>query len=169
MSNLSLFDLSMEFYALNDLMQDEYDEQTGELINKDKDIEELYQGIKLSLEDKLDNSQRYFLTLDGEAEILDKEIKRLQTKKTALNNKKDRLKSMMLSALQVSGHEKLKTSLYNFGTRKSTSVEANEEELKREYLKISYSADKNKIGKVLKSGGTVDGAKLVEKTNLNVR
>lgn len=169
MINLSLFDISMEFIGLRDLMESIEVDENGVILDNSKEIEELYNNIKLSLEEKLDNSQRYCLTLDGEAEILDKEIKRLQAKKTSLKNKKERLRTMMLSALQVSGHDKLKTSLYNFLTRKSTSVEANEDELKREYLKISYSADKKKIGEVLKSGGIVDGAKLVEKTSLNVR
>lgn len=169
MSNLSLFDLSLEFYALNDLMQDEYDEETGELIDKSEAIEQLYNGIKLSLEDKLDNSKRYLLTLDGETDILDAEIKRLQAKKKALSNKADRLKAMMLNALEIAGG-KIKTPLYSFSIRTTESVTVlDDQQIPRSFLKIKYEADKTKIKKAIKEGATVEGAKLSEKKSLNVR
>ena len=97
---LSLFDLSQEFYALKDLIDNdmEVDDETGEITDNSKLLEELFQNLSLTMEDKFDNSQRYILTLSGGADILDKEIKRLQDKKVALNNKADRLKTMMLNA-----------------------------------------------------------------------
>lgn len=170
MTNLSLFDISMEFYALNDLMQDEFDEETGELINKDEQIQELFNGLKLTFEEKLDNSQRYCLLLDSEADILDKEIKRLQAKKKAVTNKKDRLKTMMLNAIKTSGETKFKTPLYSFSIRKSESVNVIDEDLiARNFLKISYSADKTKIKKAIKEGATVEGCQLVENESLSIR
>lgn len=170
MSNLSLFDIGIEFYALADLMEDEYDHETGELINKDKEIAELFENLKLTFEDKMDNCQRYCLTLDGEAEILANEIKRLQAKKKALENKKDRLRTMMLSALRTSALPKLKTSLYSFSIRKSESVNIIDEDLiSRNYLKIKYEADKTKIKKAIKDGETVDGAVLATNESLGVR
>lgn len=169
-SNLSLFDIGTEFYALADLMEDEFDEETGELIDKSEAIRQLFTNLKMSFEEKLDNSQRFILTLKGEQETLDKEIKRLQAKKTALKNKEERLKNMMLSALEVSGMDKIKTSLYSFSVGKSEAVQVvNDDEIPRSFLKISYSADKVKIKKAIKDGAAIDGCKLVENKSLRVR
>lgn len=168
--NLSLFDIGTEFYALADLMEDEFDEETGELIDKSEAIRQLFTNLKMKFEDKLDNCQKFILTLKGEQEALDKEIKRLQAKKTASKNKEDRLKNMMLGALEVSGMDKVKTSLYNFSVGKSEAVQVvNDDEIPRSFLKISYSADKVKIKKAIKDGATVDGCKLVENKSLRVR
>ena len=143
---LSLFDISLEFIALKDLMEDEFNEETGELIDKNVQIKELFDNLKLSFEDKLDNSQRYILTLKGEQDILDKEIKRLQAKKTALKNKEDNLKRLMLNALSESGETNFKTSLYSFIIKESEAISiVNEEELERKYMRISYEPDKVKI------------------------
>lgn len=143
---LSLFDISLEFIALKDLMEDEFNEETGELIDKNVQIKELFDNLKLSFEDKLDNSQRYILTLKGEQDILDKEIKRLQAKKTALKNKEDNLKRLMLNALAESGETNFKTSLYSFIIKESEAISiVNEEDLERKYMRISYEPDKVKI------------------------
>ena len=144
--SLSLFDISLEFIALKDLMEDEFNEETGELIDKNVQIKELFDNLKLSFEDKLDNSQRYILTLKGEQDTLDKEIKRLQAKKTALKNKEDNLKRLMLNALAESGETNFKTSLYSFNIKESESISiVNEDELERKYMRISYEPDKIKI------------------------
>ena len=144
--SLSLFDISLEFIALKDLMEDEFNEETGELIDKNVQIKELFDNLKLSFEDKLDNTQRYILTLKGEQDILDKEIKRLQAKKTALKNKEDYLKRLMLNALAESGETNFKTSLYSFSIKESEAISiVNEEELERKYMRISYEPDKVKI------------------------
>lgn len=169
-TNLSLFDIGTEFYALADLMEEEFDNETGELINKDEEIKKLFSELKGSFEDKLNNSHRYCLALNGEEEVLAKEIKRLQAKKSAITNKKDRLKKMMLSALQVSAIPKLTTEFYSFSVRKSESVNVIDEELiNRKFLKISYSADKTKIKKSIKDGVPVEGAEIVKNESLNIR
>jgi phage host-nuclease inhibitor protein Gam len=149
--SLSLFDISMEFYALKDLMEDEFDQESGELINKDNEIIELFDNLKLTMEDKFDNCQRYCLTLDGEADILDKEIKRLSLKKQALNNKKDRLKNLMQNAMIVTGLTKFKTSLYSFNIKDSESLEVLDiDNIPREFLRIKKEADKTAIKKAIK-------------------
>lgn len=135
--SLSLFDLSNEFFALKDLLDNdlEVNEETGEITDNSELLKELFENLKLSFEDKLDNAQRYCLTLDGEADILDKEIKRLQAKKQALNNKKDRLKKLMLSSIECAGFSKIKTPLYSFNIKNSESLEVESiDNIPREFL-----------------------------------
>ena len=168
----SLFDLSLEFYALKDLMENDFevDEETGEFIDNTETINNLFNGLKMTFEDKLDNSQRYILTLNGEADILAKEIKRLQAKKTALENKADRLSEMMKNAILSSGENKFKTSLYSFNIKKTESVEVRDlDVIPRAYLRLKKEADKVAIKKALKNGDIIDGVYLSEKLSLGVK
>lgn len=168
----SLFDLSLEFYALKDLMENDFevDEETGEFIDNTETINNLFNGLKMTFEDKLDNSQRYILTLNGEADILAKEIKRLQAKKTALENKADRLSEMMKNAILSSGENKLKTSLYSFNIKKTESVEVRDlDVVPRAYLRLKKEADKVAIKKALKNGDVIEGVYLSEKLSLGVK
>lgn len=151
--SLSLFDLSNEFFALKDLIDNdlEVNDETGEITDNSELLKELFENLKLSFEVKLDNAQRYCLTLDGEADILDKEIKRLQAKKQALENKADRLTEMMKNSILSSGQTKFKTSLYNFNIKKTESVEVRDLDLiPRAYLRLKKEADKVAIKKALK-------------------
>lgn len=151
--SLSLFDLSNEFFALKDLIDNDFEvnEETGEITDNSELLKELFDNLKMTLEDKLDNAQRYCLTLDGEADILDKEIKRLQAKKQALNNKKDRLKKLMLSTIENTGQNKFKTSLYSFNIKNSESLEVESiDNIPREFLRIKKEADKTAIKKAIK-------------------
>lgn len=168
----SLFDLSLEFYALKDLMENDFevDEETGEFIDNTETINNLFNGLKMTFEDKLDNSQRYILTLNGEADILAKEIKRLQAKKTALENKADRLLEMMKNAILSSGENKFKTSLYSFNIKKTESVEVRDlDVIPRAYLRLKKEADKVAIKKALKNGDVIEGVYLSEKLSLGVK
>ena len=168
----SLFDLSLEFYAIKDLLENdlEVNEETGEIIDNTDLINQLFNDLQLTFEEKLDNSQRYVLTLNGEADILAKEIKRLQAKKQALENKADRLTEMMKNAILSSGQTKFKTALYNFNIKKTESVEVRDLDLiPRAYLRLKKEADKVAIKKALKDGQSIDGVFLTEKESLGVR
>ena len=147
-SNKSLFSISLEYTAILDLLENdlEYDEETGVIVDNSQLLNDLFNELNMDFKDKLDNSQRYILTLKGEQDILDKEIKRLQAKKTALKNKEDNLKRLMLNALTESGESNFKTSLYSFIIKESEAISiVNEEELERKYMRISYEPDKVKI------------------------
>lgn len=167
--NLSLFDISNEFFALKDLIDNdlEVDEETGEITDNSKILKELFDNLQLTFEDKLDNAHRYCLTLDGEADILDKEIKRLQFKKTALNNKRDRLRKLMLSSIESAGYDKIKTSLYSFSIKNSESLDVSSiDNIPREFLRIKKEADKTAIKNAIKQGQEIDGCKIVKNKSL---
>lgn len=147
-SNKSLFSISLEYQAILDLIENdlEINEETGEITDNSQLLNDLFNELNMDFKDKLDNAQRYILTLKGEQDILDKEIKRLQAKKTALKNKEDNLKRLMLNALAESGETNFKTSLYSFIIKESEAISiVNEEDLERKYMRISYEPDKVKI------------------------
>lgn len=170
--NLSLFDISTEFYVLKDLIENdlEINEETGEIIDNSMELKQLFDDLKMTLEEKLDNTQRYLLTLDGEADILDKEINRLQSKKQSILNKKDRLKNIVISTLENTGLGKIKTSLFSFNIRETESIEIVDfDSLGRNFLRLKKEADKKAIKEAIKNGEVVEGAKIVKNKSLGVR
>lgn len=170
--SLSLFGLSQEFFALKDLIDNdlEINEETGEVADNSELLKELFENLTLSMEDKFDNTQRYILTLNGEAETLDKEIKRLQAKKVALNNKSDKLRAMMQNAMTVAGIEKFKTPLYSFSIKTTESLEVlSIDNIPREFLRIKKEADKIAIKKAIKDGLIIDGCEIKINKTIGVK
>ena len=170
--SLSLFDISQEFFALRDLIENdmEVNDDTGEITDNSKLLTELFDNLSLTMEDKFDNTQRYILTLNGESDTLDKEIKRLQAKKSALNNKADKLKKMMQNALSVAGLEKFKTPLYSFTIKTTEALEVESiDNIPRNYLRVKYEADKVEIKKAIKDGVLFDGCKIITNKSIVIK
>lgn len=171
-SNKSLFSISLEYQAILDLIENdiEFNPESGEITDNSQLLNDLFNELNMDFEDKLDNSQHYILTLKGEQDILDKEIKRLQAKKTALKNREDKIKTLIMYALNASGQGKFKTKLFNFYTKETEAVNIVAEELlQRKYLKVTYSAIKDLIKKDIKAGIKVDGAEITKNTSLVVK
>ena len=165
----SLFEIGVNYQVLNDLMNDvSFDSETGEIINEDEAIQSLFNDIEDELSTKLDSANYIIKQNKSNADMLRAEAKRLTSKAVALDNKTKVLKSLMLGALTLAGG-KLKTDKFSFYTMNSKSVDADENELSREWLKIKYEADKTKIKKALLDGATIDGAKIIEKQSIGVR
>lgn len=109
-------------------------------------------------------------SLDDEIEIFDKEIKRLQERKKALQNAQDRVKSELTKAMNEFGILEIKGRTLKINFRKSESVEVdNIEELDDKFKKVKTEADKMAIKEAIKNGEEVKGARLIEKQNLQIR
>lgn len=169
---MTLFDISSEFYVLKDLLDNdlEYDPETGEVYDNSEVLQKLFEEVSLKLGDKLDNSQRVVLELNGKADTLDKEIKRLQDKKRAFLNSADRLKSLMQNAIISSGKTKIKTDLFSFFIRESEALSiADEDNIPRQFLRIKKEVDKVAIKKAIKDGEEIDGCYIVKNRSLGVK
>lgn len=125
-------------------------------------------------------------------EILDKEIKRLQVLKAKAGKRADKFKETLDKAMKEFGVEKIKTETLTLSYRTSKPVEL-AEEFENDFLKhvsvtfkpnddapasilnlceffdIKLVASKTRIGDALKSGAVVEGAKIVEKKNLQIK
>ena len=167
----SLFDISLEYAGLLDLANDiEYDHETGEVIDNSEQLTELFDEIADDLGNKLNNCQYVLKQLKSNEDMLADEIKRLQSKKTALKNNQDRLKKMMLNAMKFTEQDKIKTDLFSFSIRKSEAVQVESiDNIPRSLLKIKKEADKTKIKKFIKDGNEIEGVKIVENESLGVR
>lgn len=169
----SLFGLTQEFRAFEQLSNDlEVNEETGEIIDNSDQLKQLFDELECNFIDKLDSCQYIRKELESNVELLAAEIKRLQNRKKALENRADRLKTLMCDSMVVSGETKLKGK-HNFslGTRKALELDENltPDFFNQEYVRTTKEFDKKRITDDLKSGVVIEGAKMVEKINFSIR
>lgn len=172
---MKLFHIAQEFNALKSIMENdlEFNEETGEVTDNSELINELFNDISVSLSDKLDNSSYIVAELNGVAEILKDEAKRLTARAKHFDNNAETLKSLMSYALQSSGEDKIKTDKFTFSFRKSETVEIDSlilpEDFDRRFIRIKREFDKTKIKTALKRGEHIEGASIVEKQNFQIK
>ena len=179
--NKSLFDIQD---AMMNLLEYNIDED-GVLVETEEEFNELYNSIQLDLQTKLDNTNCLQKMIDGEIEVIDKEIKRLTAEKSARVHKKEWLKNRVDTFvkrqftdengnLDEEGMHKYKLELPHskISYRKSDSVEVTDfENLPEEYIKtkIEKNPDKVAIKNAIKGGKEVKGAKIVTNYNIQIK
>lgn len=169
----SLYGLTKEFKAFDELSSElEINEETGEIIDNSEQLKQLFDELECNFIDKLDSCQYIRKELEGKADLLAAEIKRLQNRKKAFENRAERLKTLMIDSMVASGETKLKGK-HNFslGTRKVLLIDENitPDFFNQEYVRTTKEFDKKKLTDDLKNGVVVEGAKMVEKINFSIR
>ena len=157
-------------------IQQEYQEIVNELIDNGG---ELTPEIELALQINKDNfhskSENYaYITkqFDGEMDIIDNEIKRLQQAKKSREKTIQRLKDTIELAMLTFDIDKIETPLIKISFRKSESVEVTDvNDLPNEYkvIKVTETADKFKIKDALKSGVFISGCSIKSNRNLQIK
>ena len=112
----------MNLYQINSLIENfefKYDEDTGVVLNMD----ELDQ-LNISKNEKIENITLFIKNLKADVKAIDDEIKALESRKKAKNNKIDNLSSYLLMALNGA---KFETSKCKISFRKSTQVVIDDE------------------------------------------
>ena len=170
---IGLFQLTEESRALYELSNElEINEETGEVIDNTETLKQLFEEWEGNFIDKLDSCQYIRKELESNAELLATEIKRLQARKKALENRSERLRALMCDSMVISGETKLKGKhSFSIGTRKSLFIDENAtpEFFNQEYVRTIKEFDKKKITDDLKAGATIEGAKMIEKVNFSIR
>jgi hypothetical protein len=110
--------------------------------------------------------------LEGNIDLIDLEIKRLQALKKPLTNSIDRLKNNLSQAMQMFDVTELKTPLLKINFRKSESIEVTDIDLlDTDFVKttITKAADKIAIKDAIKAEIPVRGAVLITNYNLQIK
>ena len=110
--------------------------------------------------------------LEGNIDLIDLEIKRLNALKKPLVNSIDRLKNNLSNAMQMFDVTELKTPLLKINFRKSESVEVTDIDLlDADFVKttITKAADKIAIKEAIKAEIPVRGAVLLTNYNLQIK
>lgn len=155
----TLYELTGQYLEIYNLdMDDETKKDTLESIDWTEDYE-----------NKVENYIKVMKNLDADIDARKNEIDRLKKLNDADKSKKERMKKDLATSMELTGHEKVDTTLFKVSFRKSKVVEVDMVLLPDEYKKVEYKADKTTLKQLLNSGQEISGAKLVENKNLNIR
>ena len=166
----SVYEIRQEFYAIQELIEnEEFNEETGELIDNSIEIESLLSEIEGDKANKADNIAYLIKQTKDTQDTIKQEVDRLNERKKMFIRQEDKLKELLTFLL---GEEKLKTDKFTFSFRSSQSVEITDIDLiPAEYLvaKETFTPDKKKIKEALSDFGTVPGATIIVKKSLGVK
>lgn len=142
------------------------DEETGEIIGEDIDLEKLNQ-LQIERDIKLENIACWYKNLKAEAEAIHNEEKALSRRRKSIENHMERLQDTLNNSLNG---EKFKTAKTTISYRSSTSVKITDIELlDNEYLNIELTANRTAIKKALQDGKEITGAFLEKKKNISIK
>lgn len=141
----------------------EIDEETGEVLNADK-----LEGIEMERNAKIENICLWIKNLKSDAAAYKAEKDSFEKKRKAAENKAEALKKYVQFVL---AGEKFKTGKVSVSYRKSEQVEcADVFKVPDDYLRYKDpELDKTKAKEALKAGIEIEGCKLVEKQNMQIR
>ena len=158
-------------YNLYQLLENEMvvDEETGEILFEESDIDNLL----LSRDQKLENTACYIKNLMSDIDQIKAEEKSLKERRQTKEKKVERLKSYLANSMLLFGDKKFETPRVALSFRKSKQVEIEPNvHLPQEYIKVKVeeSPDKTKLkDAILKQGIVINGVKVVEKENLQLK
>jgi hypothetical protein len=165
----------MKLYEINNdilnLLENEMvvDEETGEVIWDADNFDSLIQNR----DEKWENCGLFIKNLNAEIDSLKTEEKNLKQRRQAKEKKVQRLSDYLRYSMQLTDDRKFETARVVLSLRKSKRVEIDDiEKLPKEFIKekVEVSADKTKLKDAIdKHGMEIDGARIVENDNLNIK
>lgn len=120
-------------------------------------------------ENKVENYIKVIKNNEADIEARKNEIKRLTELNRADERKNERLKEVLKESMDLTGHERVDTSLFKVSFRKSEAVDVDDLLLPEAYKVATWKADKKRLKEDLKNGLEILGAELVERKNLSIR
>ena len=167
MEGLKLYEISQGMIDTLDIFL----ESDGNDLDKEN-----YSEIMLFLRDELKNKSSSLLQYIQNLQVLNKSAKeeadRLQKLIKTRNNKIERLKSYLVTTLQVLETKKIETDLGSYGLRRSSAVDVYDMAvLPDEFIRVTEErkADKEKIKEYIKANGELKGARIVDNYSLQIR
>lgn len=180
----TLYDITENMRALEDLIAESCDQETGELpANVNEIIETWFNQTEGELSVKLEAIGRLVRNWESDAEQFAAESKRMSAKKVSTENRAKRTKEWTKFCLESAGISKQAAGVFVFAIQKNGGKkplawvkdgfvvpEMDATELPGEYQKITVSADTEAIREVLENGGELEFARLQEAgTHLRIR
>lgn len=120
-------------------------------------------------EEKVENYIKVIKNNEADIEARKNEIKRLTELNKADERKNERMKEVLKESMDLTGHDRVDTSLFKVSFRKSEAVEVDDLLLPEAYKVATYKPDKKRLKEDLKNGLEILGAELVERKNLSIR
>lgn len=155
----TLYELTGQFLDIYNMdLDDETKADTLESIDWNSDYEE-----------KVENYIKVIKNNEADIEARKNEIKRLTELNRADERKNERMKEVLKESMDLTGHDRVDTTLFKVSFRKSEAVEVDDLLLPEAYKVATWKADKKRLKEDLKNGLEILGAELVERKNLSIR
>ena len=161
-----LYELSALQRTILDRINDDDAEQAG--------LESALQAIEGLIEDKANAMVRFVQLIDSETDAIAEEIKRLQARKSARENRADRIKAYLKQQMVEMGKDKITTPLHTISIQNSPpSLKIDEEAtIPASYMTIipeRMEPNKGAIKDALKAGKEIEGCRLEVGNHLRIR
>lgn len=137
---------------------------------------ENYSEIMLFLKEEIKKKSSSIIQYIQNIQALNKSAKeeadRLQKLIKTRSNKIERLKSYLVTTLQVLEAKKIETDLGSYGLRRSSAVDVYDiTALPEEFVRVTEErkANKEKIKEYIKANGELKGARIVDNYSLQIR
>lgn len=168
----------MNLYEINqrliETIESQCDLETGELL-EGADLESAINEFNMEINQKIENIGLFCKSLNADVDALDKEVKTLQARKKAKENKLKSLSSYLKGFLILHKIPKFETPRLVLKFRKSTTVNVlDQNKVPKEFIKVTTKTtedvDKTAVKAYLKEhkDETIAGVELVENQNLNI-
>lgn len=155
----TLYDLTGQFLEIYNMeIDDETKLDTLEAIDWTTDYE-----------NKVEGYVKVIKSLEADIEARKNEKKRLDGLNKSDQSKIDNLKAALATSMTETGQDRIDTTLFKVGFRKSKAVVVDEKKLPKKYQVATYKPDKKTLKELLKSGKHIKGAVLEERSNLSIR
>lgn len=129
-------------------------------------LSDTFEAIEGEFDDKAVSLINVTHNIDSDIEALDAEIKRLESRKKSMSNKKEWMREYLRTNMEASGITKIECPVFSITLGKGRDmVEVlNEDEIPPDYLNIKTSMDPDKklILEGLKKGEEIAGCKLTK-------
>lgn len=177
MDTKTLFQLSCDMMAIEDALW----ENGGELT---EEIEQSLAETEQSIATKVDGYNHIIASFDSQAEIIDKEIKRLTALKKTAENASKRIRQHVCDTMGMFGIEKLEGAYCKMSRARSTKTEVDEEQITAAfinelqqlnatlppYIVADFKVNKTALKDYIKAEGiTPAGVEFVDNWSLRIR
>jgi len=160
--SLSLYEVAEAYQSLSALLED----------GQQEELQVYLDGIEMQMKDKVSQVIRFSKNLELTADAVNTEIDRLKELKKSYEAHSLSLKNYISYSMQKHDIDNINTDIAKLFFRKSTTVEIDEEaKLPQEYLveKTTYAPDKKAIKEALLKGEIIDGARIANHNNLQIK
>ena len=165
---MKLYELTSEIQNAIELYnQVETDEQLAE-------VEVKLESLQIDFKEKVVGVAKYVRNVEADATAIDNEIKRLQALKKRAERTVEWFERYLFQAMEVTGTEKVESSILKVSFRKNPpSVQVEDEsKIPEKYWRIipaTKEIDKNAIKDAFKVGIGVEGAKVVQTKRIEIK
>ena len=152
----------MKLYEIEDKLVELFDNEDL----TDDEIAEQLENLQMALEEKVCNGIGLIQNLKATAEGMKNEESRLKLRRVAIENRIERIKQIYQYTLSAMNLKKVVTargamSIAKVGGKKSLKYD--ESLLPKDFFKVVYEVDKEKIRTAIENGATVQGAFLEDR------